>query len=60
MSLFCGAVRLFEYRIGGSERGGVQKQLLEAFEFEGAALEFGGAARCHHTDAGVALEAAAA
>ncbi|EFN53194.1 hypothetical protein CHLNCDRAFT_137022 [Chlorella variabilis] len=53
-------VRLFEYRIGGSERGGVQKQLLEAFEFEGAALEFGGAARCHHTDAGVALEAAAA
>lgn len=42
----CRAVRLFELRFGWHEQGWVQKQLLEAWEFEGAALEFGDAARC--------------
>jgi hypothetical protein len=39
-------VRLFEYRFSNHERGWVQKHLLEAFEFEGAAVEFGGDCRC--------------
>jgi hypothetical protein len=40
------AVRLLEYRFSNHERGWVQKHLLEAFEFEGAAVEFGGDCRC--------------
>lgn len=40
------AVRLFELRIGPHQRGWVQKVLVESFEVEGAALEFGGDRRC--------------
>lgn len=39
-------MRLFEIRIGPHERGWVQKVLVESFEVEGAALEFGGDRRC--------------
>ncbi|KAL4431637.1 hypothetical protein ABPG77_001479 [Micractinium sp. CCAP 211/92] len=39
-------VRLFELRIGPSARGWVQKVLVESFEVDGAALEFGGDRRC--------------
>lgn len=39
-------VRLFELRIGPHQRGWVQKVLVESFEVEGAALEFGGDRRC--------------
>ena len=39
-------MRLFEYSFSNHERGWVQKHLLEAFEFEGAAVEFGGDCRC--------------
>lgn len=40
------AVCLFELRIGPSVRGWVQKVLVESFEVDGAALEFGGDRRC--------------
>lgn len=49
-------MRLFEYRLGPHARTWVQKHLLEAFEFEGAALELGGAARCEEPDQQGALE----
>jgi len=44
-------VRLFDYRLSFHERGWVQKRLLEAWEFEMAALEFGGDRRCQQAAA---------
>lgn len=44
-------VRLYEYQLGWHEEGWVRKVLVEAFEVEGAAVEFGGEARCQESDA---------
>lgn len=50
------AVRLYELRLGWHQRGWVERRLVEAFEVQGAALEFGGAARCTDPAAGAAPE----
>lgn len=52
-------VRLFEFIVDRQARGWVQKRLVAAFEFETAALEFGGTARCTEEEAAEAAEAEA-
>ena len=39
-------VRLYELHLGWHERSWVERRLVEAFEVQDAALEFGGSARC--------------
>ncbi|KAI7841255.1 hypothetical protein COHA_005028 [Chlorella ohadii] len=40
------SVRLYELHLGWHERSWVERRLVEAFEVQDAALEFGGSARC--------------
>ena len=53
-------MRLFEYVLDRRARGFVQRRLVAAFEFEGAALEFGGDTRCQAAPAPAPVPAEAA
>lgn len=52
------AVRLFELTPSWSEPGFFQRRLVEAWEFDGSALEFGGDRRCQKEPKGVLQKAA--
>ncbi len=53
-------VRLYELHLGWHDRSWVERRLVEAFEVQDAALEFGGTARCDEAELKAAAMAAEA